>query len=93
MTAGVELRTLPSAVQSSVHCSSGSAPHRIPGGTAAAAGRAAAGEQRLDFVLLLQIARVVVEVDSRQHDSDGQRSDPARYAAVVAEDRARRLAG
>ena len=47
----------------------------------------------MDFPLLPRTARVVVEIDSRQHDSDGKRSDPARHAAVVAEDRARRLAG
>lgn len=51
--------------------------------------------QRMDFLLLLpQRARVVLEIDGRQHyaGSDGTAS-PERYAAMVSEDRNLRLAG
>jgi hypothetical protein len=50
--------------------------------------------QRMDFLLLLpNRARVVIEVDGKQHYADGDRADPARYAEMVREDRALRLAG
>jgi len=51
--------------------------------------------QRMDFLLLLpQRARVVLEIDGRQHYAGGDRTaDPARYAAMVSEDRNLRLAG
>src|SRR5262249_47287421 len=51
--------------------------------------------QRLDFLLLLpDRKRIVMEVDGRQHyaDDDGKAS-PGRYAKMVREDRALRLAG
>jgi very-short-patch-repair endonuclease len=51
--------------------------------------------QRMDFLLLLPgRARVVIEVDGRQHyaDDDGSAS-PDRYAEMVREDRTLRLAG
>jgi hypothetical protein len=51
--------------------------------------------QRMDFLLLLpQRQRIVIEVDGRQHyaDDDG-RAAPERYAEMMKEDRALRLAG
>jgi len=51
--------------------------------------------QRMDFLLLMpRRGRVVLEIDGRQHYAtpDG-RADPARYAEMVAEDRALRLDG
>ena len=51
--------------------------------------------QRMDFLLLLpDRKRVVIEADGRQHyaDDDGKAS-PGRYAEMVREDRALRLAG
>lgn len=51
--------------------------------------------QRMDFLMLLpRRARVVLEVDGRQHyaSSDGL-ADPVRYAEMAAEDRSLRLAG
>jgi hypothetical protein len=51
--------------------------------------------QRMDFLLLLpDRKRIVIEVDGRQHyaDDDGKAS-PGRYAEMVREDRALRLAG
>jgi hypothetical protein len=60
---------------------------------AASAGQVLA-RQRMDFLLLMRDrARVVIEVDGKQHYSDGRRSDPARYAEMVREDRKLRLAG
>jgi very-short-patch-repair endonuclease len=47
----------------------------------------------MDFLLLMpRGARVVIECDGRQHyaDADG-RTDPRRYAEMVAEDRDLRL--
>ncbi|GGU11230.1 hypothetical protein [Actinomadura citrea] len=49
----------------------------------------------MDFLLLLpHRARVVIECDGKQHyaDFDG-RTDPRRYAAMMAEDRDLRLKG
>jgi very-short-patch-repair endonuclease len=49
--------------------------------------------QRMDFLLLLpQRARVVMEIDGVQHYSDNGAPSPKRYAEMVAEDRALRLA-
>jgi len=51
--------------------------------------------QRMDFLLLLpHRARVVIECDGKQHyaSHDG-RADPARYAAMMADDRDLRLKG
>lgn len=51
--------------------------------------------QRMDFLLLLpDRKRIVIEVDGRQHyaDNDGN-ADSGRYAEMVREDRALRLAG
>lgn len=50
--------------------------------------------QRMDFLLLLpQAARVVIEIDGKHHYSEGNLASPGRYAEMVAEDRALRLAG
>jgi hypothetical protein len=58
-------------------------------------GRPYLARQRMDFLLLLpRRARVVVELDGKHHygDEHGYAS-PERYAAMVKEDRALRLAG
>ncbi len=50
--------------------------------------------QRMDFLLLLpNKARVVIEVDGKQHYATGERANPALYAEMVREDRHLRLAG
>jgi very-short-patch-repair endonuclease len=51
--------------------------------------------QRMDFLLVMSHRRrVVLEVDGHQHYADvAGAADPARYAAMVAEDRALRLIG
>jgi Protein of unknown function (DUF559) len=58
-------------------------------------GRDALLRFRMDFLLLLPgSARVVVEVDGKQHYADDQgRAAPAIYAAMAAADRELRLAG
>lgn len=49
--------------------------------------------QRMDFLLLLpRRARVVLEIDGVQHYSENHVPSPQRYAEMVAEDRALRLA-
>jgi hypothetical protein len=49
--------------------------------------------QRMDFLLLLpRRARIVLEIDGVQHYSDDGAPSPQRYAAMVSEDRALRLA-
>lgn len=50
--------------------------------------------QRMDFLLLLpERARVVIEVDGRQHYADDDIAKPDKYAEMAAEDRKLRLAG
>ncbi|WP_216363025.1 hypothetical protein [Nocardia farcinica] len=50
--------------------------------------------ERMDFLLLLpNRVRIVIEVDGKQHYADGEAASPARYAEMVAEDRALRLRG
>jgi hypothetical protein len=50
--------------------------------------------QRMDFLLLLpNRARIVIEVDGKQHYSQGHRASPQKYAEMVQEDRRLRLAG
>jgi hypothetical protein len=50
--------------------------------------------QRMDFLLLLsERVRIVVEVDGKHHYATGDRASPEKYAEMVAEDRALRLAG
>jgi hypothetical protein len=50
--------------------------------------------QRMDFLILLdRNKRVVLEVDGSQHYSEADRAAPAKYAAMLAEDRRLRLAG
>jgi len=50
--------------------------------------------QRMDFLLLMQGGhRVVLEVDGKQHYSEGDRSSPRLYAEMMAEDRRLRLKG
>jgi very-short-patch-repair endonuclease len=52
------------------------------------------GRERMDFLLLLtNNVRIVIEVDGKQHYSDGNTPSPERYAKMVAEDRALRLRG
>jgi hypothetical protein len=49
--------------------------------------------QRMDFLLLLpRRARVVLEIDGVQHYAEGSTPSPRRYAEMVSEDRALRLA-
>ncbi len=49
--------------------------------------------QRMDFLLLLpRRARVVLEIDGAEHYSANGVASPARYAEMVSEDRALRLA-
>lgn len=50
--------------------------------------------QRMDFLLLFsQYQRIVIEVDGKQHYSDGNVSSPKRYADMVQADRDLRLLG
>ena len=50
--------------------------------------------QRMDFLLLLSpFERIVIEVDGKQHYSDGDRSSPSKYAEMVQADRDLRLLG
>lgn len=50
--------------------------------------------QRMDFLLLLSpFERIVIEVDGKQHYSDGDRSSPPKYAEMVQADRDLRLLG
>lgn len=50
--------------------------------------------QRMDFLLLLSpFERIVIEVDGKQHYSDGDISSPSRYADMVYADRDLRLLG
>ena len=50
--------------------------------------------QRMDFLLLLPSrVRIVLEVDGQHHYAQEGRADPARYAAMAAEDRQLRLKG
>jgi hypothetical protein len=57
-------------------------------------GRGPLERQRMDFLLLLNGGRrIVLEVDGKQHYSEGDRSSPRLYAAMMAEDRRLRLRG
>jgi len=48
----------------------------------------------MDFLLLLSpLERIVIEVDGKQHYSDGDFSSPSRYAEMVNADRELRLLG
>lgn len=69
--------------------------HYDPYTAAQTGGRSRLFRQRMDFLLLLpRRARAVVELDGKQHYSDERgMARPARYAAMVAEDRELRLAG
>jgi hypothetical protein len=50
--------------------------------------------QRMDFLLLLpNHARIVIEVDGKQHYAAGTRASPKKYSEMVREDRHLRLAG
>lgn len=50
--------------------------------------------QRMDFLLLFSNrARVVVEIDGKQHYSEGDTASPRLYAEMVAEDRRIKLVG
>jgi hypothetical protein len=50
--------------------------------------------QRMDFLLLLpNHARIVIEVDGKQHYATGTRASPKKYAEMVREDRHLRLSG
>ncbi|MEU8661453.1 hypothetical protein [Actinoplanes philippinensis] len=58
------------------------------------AGEGPLQRQRMDFLLLLPHgARIVIEVDGKQHYADGEQASPQRYAAMMAEDRELRLRG
>lgn len=50
--------------------------------------------QRMDFLLLLSnTARVVIEVDGKQHCAEGNVADPDKYANMVSQDRELKLSG
>ena len=50
--------------------------------------------QRMDFLMLLSDKiRIVIEIDGKQHYSEGDRSSPRLYSEMVAEDRDLRLKG
>ena len=50
--------------------------------------------ERMDFLMLLRRnVRIVVEVDGKQHYSEGNVASPQQYGRMVAEDRALRLKG
>jgi hypothetical protein len=50
--------------------------------------------QRMDFLLLMKGGRrVVLEIDGKQHYSEGERPSPRLYADMVIEDRRLRLSG
>lgn len=60
----------------------------------AAFGRGSLHRQRMDFLLLLpNHARVILEIDGKQHYSVGEVADPPTYARMVIEDRQLRLSG
>lgn len=62
--------------------------------TVAALGEKRLLRQRMDFLLLLPAGhRIVIEVDGKQHYSDGDRASPRLYAEMVAADRDLKLAG
>jgi very-short-patch-repair endonuclease len=57
-------------------------------------GRKRLNRQRMDFLLLLSDkTRIVIEIDGKQHYSEGDRSSPRLYSEMVKEDRALRLKG
>lgn len=49
--------------------------------------------QRMDFLLLVDNRRIVIEVDGKQHYAEGDVARPDLYAQMVAEDRWLRLRG
>lgn len=50
--------------------------------------------QRMDFLMLLaDKIRIVIEIDGKQHYSEGDRSSPRLYSEMVAEDRNLKLKG
>lgn len=50
--------------------------------------------QRMDFLILFSnYERIIIEIDGRQHYSDGEISSPAKYAEMASEDRKLRLNG
>lgn len=50
--------------------------------------------ERMDFLLLMpRGVRIVLEVDGKQHYSEGNKASPRLYSEMVAEDRALRLLG
>jgi very-short-patch-repair endonuclease len=58
------------------------------------AGKAILPRQRMDFLLLFSNKqRVVIEVDGKQHYSDGEVSSPQKYAEMVHADRELKLSG
>lgn len=69
--------------------------HYDPYSAAQLGGKPRLFRQRMDFLMLLpRRGRVVIEIDGKQHYSDGDgTANPARYAAMVREDRQLRLAG
>lgn len=50
--------------------------------------------QRMDFLMLLPKARIVIEIDGKQHYSDDKKmASPSKYAEMVVEDRKLKLLG
>jgi very-short-patch-repair endonuclease len=48
----------------------------------------------MDFLLLMRNQRrLVIEIDGKQHYTDGDRASPPRYAEMMIEDRELRMAG
>jgi len=57
-------------------------------------GQARLSRQRMDFLMLLPAnMRIVIEVDGKQHYSNGEISSPKLYSEMVAEDRKLKLKG
>lgn len=57
-------------------------------------GEVRVSRQRMDFLMLLPCnIRVVLEVDGKQHYSEGDKSSPKLYSEMVAEDRELKLKG
>ena len=68
--------------------------HYDPQTIAQRGGRPALPRQRMDFLMLLSGGvRIVIEMDGKQHYSDGEFASPKLYAEMVREDRALRLRG
>lgn len=49
--------------------------------------------QRMDFLMLINGNRIIIELDGKQHYSDGDKSSPKKYADMVSYDRKMKLLG